>query len=229
MPALFITGTGTDVGKTFVATALIRAARAHGRTVDALKPVVSGFDPASPHHSDPARLLAALGRPLDDAAIASIAPFRFRAPLSPNVAARMEQKSLDFQDVAAACRGWLATSAADMLLIESAGGVMSPIDDHHTGLDLIAALRLPVLLVAGSYLGSISHTLTALEALSRQCAVRAIVVSDSAAPPMPLDLTLATLSPLSNGVPVMGLPRSVGEPDPMAGPVRALWKACVVA
>ena len=62
MPAVFITGTGTDVGKTFVAAGLIRYFRGLGQPVNALKPLVSGFDPAAPSGSDPAVLLEALGR-----------------------------------------------------------------------------------------------------------------------------------------------------------------------
>ncbi|MGE4220566.1 MAG: ATP-dependent dethiobiotin synthetase BioD, partial [Alphaproteobacteria bacterium] len=64
MSAVFVTGTGTDIGKTFVAAGLIRHLRAQGSAPDALKPVVSGFDPALPAGSDPAVLLEALGRPV---------------------------------------------------------------------------------------------------------------------------------------------------------------------
>ena len=63
MSAYFVTATGTDIGKTFVTAGLIRYLRAAGRPVDALKPVVSGFDPSVVETSDPAVLLRALGRP----------------------------------------------------------------------------------------------------------------------------------------------------------------------
>jgi len=88
MSAIFITATGTDIGKTFVAAGLIRHWRAAGRTVEALKPVVTGFDPAAAAASDPGVLLTALGRPVTPAEIDSLAPWRFTAPLSPDMAAR---------------------------------------------------------------------------------------------------------------------------------------------
>ena len=68
MSAVFITATGTDIGKTFVTAGLIRHLRALGRDVDALKPVMTGFDPAHPEASDAGVLLAALGRPIIAAA-----------------------------------------------------------------------------------------------------------------------------------------------------------------
>ena len=91
MRALFVAGTGTDLGKTHVACALLRAARARGLGVDAFKPVVSGFDSDAPQTSDPARLVAALGRP---DAWAEVSPRRYRAPLAPHLAARLEGDAL---------------------------------------------------------------------------------------------------------------------------------------
>ena len=77
MTAFFITATGTDIGKTFVASGLIRQWRAAGQQVDALKPVATGFDPASAAASDAGVLLAALGRPVTPAEIDRISPWRF--------------------------------------------------------------------------------------------------------------------------------------------------------
>ena len=93
MSAIFITATGTDIGKTFVAAGLIRHLRAAGRSVDALKPVVTGFDPLDAAASDTGVLLSALGRPVTPAEIDRISPWRFRAPLSPDMAARRENRS----------------------------------------------------------------------------------------------------------------------------------------
>lgn len=177
MKALFVAGTGTDLGKTHVACALLRAVRARGLSVDAFKPVVSGFDPDAPESSDPARLAAAMDRP---GAWAEVSPRRYRAPLAPNLAARLEGETLAMADLAADCRTWLDARDVDLALVEGAGGVMSPMTDDATNLDLMAALNLPVLLVAGSYLGTASHLLTALEVLrARGLTVAAIVVSES--------------------------------------------------
>src|SRR5215510_15677269 len=112
MGALFITSTGTGIGKTFVTAGLIRRLRETGRAAEALKPVVSGFDEASAGASDPAVLLEALGRPMSD--IARIAPWRFRAPLSPDMAASREGRALDFAALVAFCRDALKT-ASDVL------------------------------------------------------------------------------------------------------------------
>src|SRR5450759_2627865 len=88
--AYFVTSTGTDIGKTFVTAGLIRYLREAGQAVHALKPVVSGYDPSVVETSDPAVLLAALGRAVSADEISSIAPWRFRAPLSPDLAAARE-------------------------------------------------------------------------------------------------------------------------------------------
>ena len=96
MSAIFITATGTDTGKTFVAAGLIRHWRGAGRTVEALKPVVTGFNPATAAASDPGVLLAALGRPVTPTEIERIAPWRFAAPLSPDMAAQRENRAIEF-------------------------------------------------------------------------------------------------------------------------------------
>jgi dethiobiotin synthetase len=161
MPALFVAGTGTDIGKTYVTAALLRALVAAGRATDALKPVVSGFDEAAPASSDPAVLLAALGQAVTAEALNRISPWRYAAPLAPNQAAALEGRRVDAEAVIAFCRAGIVAGGEALTFIESAGGIMSPLDDRLTMLDLALALEAPVLLVAGAYLGTISHTLTA--------------------------------------------------------------------
>ena len=205
MKALFIAGTGTDLGKTHVACALIEAARSRGMTVDAFKPVVSGFDPEAPGDSDPARLARALGRP---EAWAEVSPRRYRAPLAPNLAARLEGDTLRMADLITDSQDWLSRRDVDLALIEGAGGVMSPMTDEATNLDLMAALGLPVLLVAGSYLGTASHLLTALEVVrARGLVIAAIVVSESLDAP-DLDQTLALLRAFEQQAPILSAPRA---------------------
>lgn len=207
MKGLFVTGTGTDLGKTHIGCALLRAARAKGLIVDAFKPVVSGFDPAEPETSDPARLAAAMGRPDD---WAQISPRRYRAPLAPNLAARLEGETLAMADLVADCRAWLETRDVDLVLVEGAGGVMSPMTDDATNLDLMVALGLPVLLVAGSYLGTASHLLTALEVVrARGLTIAAIVVSESLDAP-DLTQTVDMLRAFERQTPIIVAPR---DPD----------------
>jgi dethiobiotin synthetase len=206
--AIFVTGTGTDVGKTFLSAALIRYWRAAGHTVAAFKPVVSGFDPESAAMSDPGVLLGALGRPITD--IERISPWRFAAPLSPDMAAAREGRTLDFEAIVEFSSR--ATASADRVLIEGVGGIMVPLDERHTVLDWMSALRMPVLLVAGSYIGTISHTLTALRVLAqRNLAVAAVAVSESVTAGAPLDETVATIARFADMIEVVGVPRLGGE------------------
>jgi dethiobiotin synthetase len=206
--AIFVTGTGTDVGKTFLSAALIRHWRAAGHAVAAFKPVASGFDPATAQASDAGVLLAALGRPITD--VETISPWRFAAPLSPDMAAVREGRELDFEAIVEFSHR--AATSADRVLIEGVGGIMVPLDERHTVLDWMSALRLPVLLVAGSYLGTISHTLTALRVLAqRNLTVAAVAVSESMVPGAPLDETVATIARFADMIEVVGLPRLAGE------------------
>jgi dethiobiotin synthetase len=213
MTAAFVTATGTDIGKTYLVAGLIRHCRTAGRAVDALKPVVTGFDAAVAASSDPGVLLAALGRPLSAADLDRISPWRFGAPLSPDMAAQKEGKSIDFEQLVAFCRRAIA-KAAGALLIEGIGGVMVPLDHRYTVLDWMAALNIPVLLVTGSYLGSLSHTLTALNALRhRGIAIKALVVNETPGATVPVPDTIATLHRFANSVPITPLANGAAEND----------------
>ncbi|MDP1875008.1 dethiobiotin synthase [Phenylobacterium sp.] len=186
MRALFIAGAHTDVGKTYVACALIAAARAQGLAVGAFKPAVSGMDPSDWGDSDPGRLLAALDRPLTAANLQAMSPLRFRAALSPPMAARLEGYDLRLETLVGLCQDALAAAGPELMLIEGAGGVMSPLSEDATNLDLMAALGLPVILVGGSYLGAISHTLTAASVVqARGLDLAAVILSQDADPSAP--------------------------------------------
>ena len=207
MSAVFITATGTDIGKTYLACALIRHLKAHNRTVEAMKPVATGFDPARPEQSDTGLLLAALGLPLTRDNIASITPWHFAAPLSPERAARREGRELDYDRLVE----WSRQSVLNhqgTLLFEGIGGVMVPLDARHTVLDWMEAVAAPVLLIAGSYLGSISHTLTAIEALrQRQIPVLAIVVNESEAATVSVQDTMDSIALFARETPILELTR----------------------
>ena len=209
MPTLFVAGTGTDVGKTYVTASLIRGLRGASVAVDALKPVVSGFDPDAQEGSDPAVLLEALGRDWSAEALAEISPWRFRAPLSPPLAAAREGARLSGEMVIAHCQNRAArTPDGAWLLVESAGGIMSPLDDELTMLDLASALGAPVLLVAGSYLGTISHSLTAAAVIETAgLALAGVVVSESTVDAPPLEETVAAVASRLGRAPVTMLRR----------------------
>jgi dethiobiotin synthetase len=168
---------------------------------------VSGLVPSALADSDPGALLAALGRPLTMAEAERISPWRFAAPLSPDMAAERERRAIDFFELAAFCRQAIA-GRREYLLIEGIGGIMVPLDSRHTILDLIAELRVPLLLVAGTYVGTISHTLTALRVLAqRNLEIAALVVSESQGSAATLDETVATLARFSEQIDVIGIPR----------------------
>ncbi len=216
MTAIFITATGTDVGKTYVAASLIGHFRRMGRVVEAIKPVVSGFDPAHVAESDPGVLLRALGAPVSAEAAERISPWRFRAPLSPDLAARQEGRAIDVDAVIEFCQG-AVERRRDLLLIEGVGGIMVPLDGERTVLDVMMALRLPLILVTGSYLGTISHTLTALDSLFRRdLDILAVIVSETAGSTVPLDETVAAIARFAE--PVIALPRKRQDDEPPGRP-----------
>src|SRR5581483_8875158 len=156
--------------------------------------------------SDPGLLLAAMKRPATADQIARISPWRFSTPLSPDMAARRENRGIDFRSLVDFCRE--AMESHETLLIEGVGGIMVPLDDRHTVLDWISALRLPLLLVAGSYVGTISHTLTALNVLARRnLTTLAVVLSETPGSAAPLDETAATIGRFSDLIEVVTLPR----------------------
>jgi dethiobiotin synthetase len=208
--AYFVTSTGTDIGKTFVTAGLIRYLREAGQAVQALKPVVSGYDTSVVETSDPAVLLNALGQPIDAGTIERIAPWRFRAPLSPDLAAAREGRNIDFGKLIDFSRQEIAATKG-ILFIEGVGGIMVPLDAERTVLDWMAALQIPLLLVVGGYLGTISHTLTALDVLAaHHLKVAAIVVSESERNPVELEDTVASIARFAHGVGVVGMPRMPG-------------------
>jgi len=193
MSAIFITGTGTDIGKTYLTGGLISALKLRGRPVRAIKPVVSGFDPARPSGSDPAVLLEAMGLELCEAELQRVSPFCFRAPLSPDIAARLENKEIDFSAVCDFCQAALAVRETP-LLIEGIGGLIVPLTKTKTTLDLMLHLRVPLILVAGTYLGSISHLLSVLETVQyRGLCPLAAVINETAGSNVPVEELLETL------------------------------------
>lgn len=193
-----MTATGTDLGKTYVVCDLVRQARERGKEVACLKPVLSGFDMCSPRESDSGRLLTAMGKPADLAEISTISPWLFEAPLSPDMAAKREGRVVLLDEVLRFCET-ASTVDCDLMFVEGAGGVMSPLGESFTNLDLISALNFEVILVAGGYVGTISHVLSACEALARRnCRLSMIVLSGKQSGPVSLTETRETILRFSN-------------------------------
>ena len=212
MKGLFVTATGTGVGKTLCTAALLHQLRAEGLRTDARKPVLAGYPDPEGLPSDAEILLRAQGLDPTPQSVASIAPWRFRAPVSPDMAAAREGREVDFDALVAFTRGALE-GGEGWLLVEGVGGVCVPLDRCHTVLDWIAASRLPALLVAGTYLGTLSHTLTAAMVLrARGIELAGLVLSESPASPVPLVETRAALLRFLGDVPCAEIPRLLAGP-----------------
>ncbi|HTW36409.1 MAG TPA: dethiobiotin synthase [Rhizomicrobium sp.] len=217
MSAFFVTATGTDIGKTYITAGLLRHLRAEGAS--AIKPVASGFTAERAASSDPVQLLEAMGEAVTSEALACISPWRFAEPLSPDMAAAREGRVIDFDTLVEFCRASVF-GADGPLFIEGVGGVMVPLDARHTVRDWMAALDLPVVLVTGSYLGTISHTLTALDVLARtRLKVAALIVNETADSAVPLEETMATLRRFTGAIPIVALRRAATDTD-----FAALWR-----
>ncbi len=161
-----ILGIGTDVGKTFCLTKICQKLIQEKFPTKAIKPIASGFQDDD-QNSDSARILAALNLEFSKENIAKISPWRFSEAASPHFAAQNQKQKIDFDEVLNFCRAEIfkAKKNNNFLFIESAGGVMTPINFEKTFLDLAKELQIPVLLVTNNYLGAISHSLSALLAL----------------------------------------------------------------
>ena len=206
MSALLVTGTDTGVGKTFVACALATALRSRGRRVGVLKPVETGVEQEP---QDALRLRAAAGdpSPLDD-----VCPYRLRAPLAPDVAARLEHVRIDLDRIVALIARRRAT--VDTLLVEGAGGLLVPIAGRETWLDLAVRAALPVLIVGANRLGTINHcALTVRVAQTAGLAVRGIVLSEPVPDPDPSTATNAAAIADLTGVRVLGTVPHLAAPE----------------
>jgi dethiobiotin synthetase len=157
---LFITGTGTGVGKTHVAAMIARALVAEGRRVGVYKPVASGCRLAADGEliaDDAVALWEAAGRPGTQQ---HVCPQRFLAPLAPPRAAAAEGRRVDAALLRSGLEYW--RSASDVIVVEGAGGLMSPLSDADYNVDLAAEFGLPLVVVAANELGVINATLQTL-------------------------------------------------------------------
>jgi len=220
MGAYYIAATGTGIGKTFVTRALTHAARSRQRSIMAYKPVISGYDVAD-ETSDTAQLMLALG----SVTIDEISPWRFAAPLSPDMAARKEGQRLSLEGLVSWTRQ--ARDAADTVFIETVGGLMVPLNTEHTTRDWMQAAPLPLIMVTGSYLGAISHTLTTLEAArAAGLKVAALLVNESADSPVGLQATRQSIADHVHDIPLILAQPRVSSPAE-ATVIHSLIEHCV--
>jgi dethiobiotin synthetase len=160
---LFIVGTDTDVGKTYQAVRLAEALRSRNLRVGCYKPVASGA-PVEAEGSDASLLAKACG--VERNLLNRVCPQAFSTPLAAPVAASLEGKQVDEDLLINGANWWQAN--CELLLIEGAGGLMSPVSPRLTVIDLAQRLGFPLLLVVANRLGCVSHTLLAAEAIQRR-------------------------------------------------------------
>ncbi len=181
LSGLFITGTDTDVGKTFVAAHIARHLIAAGLRVGVYKPAASGavVDAyGNPTWPDVESLSAAVGSRFS---AEQICPQRFRAALAPPVAARCENRRVDDRLLRDGIRWW--AGHVDVLAVEGVGGLLSPISDESLVADLAVDFGFPLLIVARMGLGTINHTLLTCEAAAaRGLNVAGIILNEGPAP-----------------------------------------------
>lgn len=162
---LFITGTDTGVGKTVLTALLTRFLRESGVPAAALKPVCSGG------RSDARALHAAMAGALT---LDEINPWHFRAPVAPSLAARRENKTVKLPQVLAHIRA--VQERFDVLLVEGAGGLLSPLGENFNSRDLILALRAMPIIVAPNKLGVVNHILLTLEAVPKSVRTKTKII-----------------------------------------------------
>jgi len=160
---VFVTGTDTGVGKTFVAAALARGLVHDGLRVAVMKPVATGI---ANDEQLPADVIALTNAANVDAPLADVNPYAFASFIAPHIAAAGAGVTIDVERIAASYERLAA--CADAVVVEGAGGALVPLGGRHDMLDIATRMRLPVLLVVGIRLGCINHALlTALAVRAR--------------------------------------------------------------
>src|SRR3954447_1172614 len=230
-PGVFVTGTGTEVGKTIVAAVIAHTLIAEGRRVAVFKPAVTGLDPEQPADGPISRQIGVFEarRPAVDpdhevlrrAAGSTqsddeIAPYRYGPPASPHLAAAQAGEEVDPQRLLAAARD--AAAGAEAIVCEGVGGLLVPLSTGYLVRDLAVDLGYPVVLVAGPGLGTINHTLLTLEsARAAGLEVSAVVLNPWPEQPSEIEQSnRETITALAD-IPVRTLPH-LGLADPGSWP-----------
>lgn len=213
MRGVFVTGTGTEVGKSVVAASICAALAARGERVAAFKPVVTGLDEDPGEFGRDHELLASAagsGQAPDD-----VAPYSFGPPVSPHLAAELAGARIEPAELVAAAR------AHELVVCEGVGGLLVPITPGYLVRDLAVDLALPIVIAARPGLGTVNHSLLTVEA-ARAAGLRVagVVLTPWQEDPTPMERSnRATLEQLGR-VPVSGLPRAT--PETLAEAGRAL-------
>jgi dethiobiotin synthetase len=184
MQEFFITATGTDLGKTLLVSKLIAKLKSLNCKIDAIKPIASGYH-IDDHNSDSYKIYQQLYNDEKNEErqekLNKITPWHFKEPVSPHFAAKINNQNLEFELINRFCqeRIKLARKEQSYLLIEGAGGIMTPINYQYSFLDLAIKLNINNIILIGNYLGSISHSLTAINSIINSgLKIHTIIIND---------------------------------------------------
>lgn len=215
MRGVFVTGTGTEVGKTVLAAVLAHSLASEGRAVAVFKPAVTGLE--DPGEADHELLRRAAGSHQTDA---EIAPYRYQPPASPHLAAALAGEEI--------CRARLLSAAeaaaggAEELVCEGVGGLLVPLAPGYLVRDFAADLGLPVAIAASPGLGTINHTLLTIEAArAAGLEVAAVVLTPWPQAPSRIERSNRETIEALGEAPVRALPR-IGLEDPSGWPTLSL-------
>jgi len=218
MSAFFVTGTDTEIGKTFTTCALLHAARASGLTAVGYKPIAAGAEQTADGlaNEDALAIRAASSAGF---ALGDINPICLREAVAPHIAAAAEGVPFAVEPIVAGFERLAAR--ADVVLVEGVGGFCVPLTDTLDTADLAAAFRLPVLLIVGMRLGCINHALLTVEAIHARGLPLAGWYANTLSPRMNrFDENLAALE-ARIAAPLLGvLPHCAGGPAEAATAVR---------
>ena len=204
MRGVFVTGTGTEVGKSVLAASICAALAARGERVAAFKPVVTGLDEEPGEFGRDHELLASVASA--DQTPQDVAPHRFGPPVSPHLAAELAGATLEPPELVAAAR------AHELVVCEGVGGLLVPITPGYLVRDLAVDLGLPVLVAARPGLGTINHTLLTIEAArAGGLGVAAVVMTPWPDDPTPMERSNRAIVERLGDVPVAGLARTTRD------------------
>jgi dethiobiotin synthetase len=197
---LFVTGTGTEVGKTVVAATIARTLAGEGERVAVFKPAVTGLDDEA--ETDHALLRRASGSEQSDG---EIAPYRYGPPASPHLAAALAGEEIEPERLRETCAA--AAAGGDWIVCEGVGGLLVPLSPTYLVRDLAIDLGYPLVVVAGPGLGTINHTLLTIEA-ARATGLRVAAVVLNPWPEEPSEIERSNRETIADlaGAPTLTLP-----------------------
>lgn len=192
----FVTGTDTDIGKTWVSCRMLENATDNGLSCYGLKPVAAGCEKTEQgwHNEDALALMQSASEKLS---YEMVNPVALKEPMAPHLAAKLDGRTVRLSQLEGYVRGALMSRRADLVLIEAAGGWRVPLNNTEMLSGLAVRMKLPVILVVGMRLGCVSHALLSAEAICADgCHLAGWIANDLGRPMLALEENISTLEQL---------------------------------